>query len=95
MLTSVLMLCAVSWISLRIYMVIIFTRTKQDAQDISEKLMREGYRVSPLHGDMDQKDAYPKSMGSFQTSSIPGYRSYRYVAARGIDVNDITHVINL
>src|SRR5690606_29262254 len=34
---------------------IIFTRTKQDAQDVSEKLMREGYEVSPLHGDMDQK----------------------------------------
>jgi ATP-dependent RNA helicase DeaD len=34
---------------------IIFVRTRQDCQDISEKLMRQGYHVSPLHGDMDQK----------------------------------------
>ena len=33
---------------------IIFTRTKQDAQEVSEKLMKMGYHVSPLHGDMDQ-----------------------------------------
>jgi len=34
---------------------VIFTRTKQDAQEVSEKLMKMGYQVSPLHGDMDQK----------------------------------------
>src|SRR5690625_6040052 len=33
---------------------IIFTRTKQDAQEDAEKLSREGYQASPLHGDMDQ-----------------------------------------
>ncbi len=71
---------------------IIFTRTKQDAQDISEKLMREGYAVSPLHGDMDQK-MRTKVMERFKRKSLQAIVATD-VAARGIDVNDITHVIN-
>lgn len=71
---------------------IIFTRTKQDAQDVSEKLIRRGYRVSALHGDMDQK-ARTRVMDKFK------HRQFQVivatdVAARGIDVNDISHVIN-
>lgn len=71
---------------------IIFTRTKQDAQDICEKLMREGYHVSPLHGDMDQK-MRTKVMDRFKRKQFQCIVATD-VAARGIDVNDITHVIN-
>ncbi len=71
---------------------IIFTRTKQDAQETSEKLMRMGYHVSPLHGDMDQK-MRSKVMERFKNKSLQAIVATD-VAARGIDVNDITHVIN-
>lgn len=71
---------------------IIFTRTKLDAQDISEKLGRRGINIGALHGDMDQK-ARTRVMDKFKK----GYFQIIVatdVAARGIDVNDITHVIN-
>lgn len=71
---------------------IIFTRTKQDAQETAEKLMRQGYHVSPLHGDMDQK-MRSKVMERFKNRSLQAIVATD-VAARGIDVNDITHVIN-
>ncbi|HTO14335.1 MAG TPA: DEAD/DEAH box helicase [Edaphocola sp.] len=71
---------------------IIFTRTKIDAQEISEKLMREGYHVAPLHGDMDQK-MRTKVMDRFKKGNLQAIIATD-VAARGIDVNDITHVIN-
>ncbi|MDR3680493.1 MAG: DEAD/DEAH box helicase [Flavipsychrobacter sp.] len=71
---------------------IIFTRTKQDCQDISEKLMRQGYHVSPLHGDMDQK-MRSKVLERFKNKSLQAIVATD-VAARGLDVNDITHVIN-
>ena len=71
---------------------IIFTRTRQDCQDISEKLMKQGYHVSPLHGDMDQK-ARTKVLERFKNKQLQAIVATD-VAARGIDVNDITHVIN-
>ena len=71
---------------------IIFTRTKQDAQEVSEKLMKMGYHVSPLHGDMDQK-MRTKVMDRFKSKQLQAIVATD-VAARGIDVNDITHVIN-
>jgi ATP-dependent RNA helicase DeaD len=71
---------------------VIFTRTKQDAQEVSEKLMKMGYQVSPLHGDMDQK-MRSKVMERFKNKSLQCIVATD-VAARGIDVNDITHVIN-
>ncbi len=71
---------------------IIFTRTKQDAQEVSEKLMKMGYHVSPLHGDMDQK-MRSKVMERFKNKQLQAIVATD-VAARGIDVNDITHVIN-
>src|SRR5690606_7972454 len=70
---------------------IIFTRTKQDCQEIAEKLMKQGYHVSPLHGDMDQK-MRSKVMERFKNRSLQAIVATD-VAARGIDVNDITHVI--
>lgn len=71
---------------------IIFTRTKQDCQEIAEKLMKQGYHVSPLHGDMDQK-MRSKVLERFKNKSLQAIVATD-VAARGIDVNDITHVIN-
>lgn len=71
---------------------IIFVRTRQDCQDIAEKLMRQGYHVSPLHGDMDQK-MRSKVMERFKNKTLQAIVATD-VAARGIDVNDITHVIN-
>jgi ATP-dependent RNA helicase DeaD len=71
---------------------IIFTRTKQDCQEIAEKLMKQGYHVSPLHGDMDQK-MRSKVMERFKNKTLQAIVATD-VAARGIDVNDITHVIN-
>jgi ATP-dependent RNA helicase DeaD len=71
---------------------IIFTRTRQDCQDIAEKLMRQGYHVSPLHGDMDQK-MRTKVLERFKHKTLQAIVATD-VAARGIDVNDITHVIN-
>jgi ATP-dependent RNA helicase DeaD len=71
---------------------IIFVRTRQDCQDIADNLMKAGYHVSPLHGDMDQK-ARSKVMDRFKNRELQALVATD-VAARGIDVNDITHVIN-
>jgi ATP-dependent RNA helicase DeaD len=71
---------------------IIFTRTKVDAQQITEKLTREGYDIDTLHGDLTQaqRDAV---MGQFREKTLQLLIATD-VAARGIDVKDITHVIN-
>ncbi|MBN9297643.1 MAG: DEAD/DEAH box helicase [Filimonas sp.] len=71
---------------------IIFTRTKADAQDIAEKLTREGYDIDALHGDLTQGQR-DKVMGQFRDRSLQLLIATD-VAARGIDVKDITHVIN-
>jgi ATP-dependent RNA helicase DeaD len=71
---------------------IIFTRTKADAQDIAEKLVREGYDIDALHGDLTQVQR-DKVMGQFRDKSLHLLVATD-VAARGIDVNNISHVIN-
>lgn len=71
---------------------IIFTRTKMDAQNISEKLTREGYDIDALHGDLSQAQR-DKVMGQFRDKSLQLLIATD-VAARGIDVQGITHVIN-
>ncbi len=71
---------------------IIFTRTKADAQAITEKLTREGYDIDALHGDLTQQQR-DKVMGEFRERSLQLLIATD-VAARGIDVKDITHVIN-
>ena len=71
---------------------IIFTRTKIDAQDIAEKLIRDGYDIDALHGDLTQVQR-DKVMGQFRDRSLQLLVATD-VAARGIDVNNITHVIN-
>jgi ATP-dependent RNA helicase DeaD len=71
---------------------IIFTRTKADAQNIAEKLTREGYDIDALHGDLTQQQR-DKVMGEFREKALQLLIATD-VAARGIDVKDITHVIN-
>ncbi len=71
---------------------IIFTRTKIDAQNIAEKLTREGYDIDALHGDLTQQQR-DKVMGEFREKSLQLLIATD-VAARGIDVVGITHVIN-
>ncbi|GAB3423219.1 DEAD/DEAH box helicase [Niabella aquatica] len=71
---------------------IIFTRTKADAQQITEQLIREGYDIDALHGDLTQTQR-DKVMGRFREKSLELLIATD-VAARGIDVQGITHVIN-
>lgn len=71
---------------------IIFTRTRLDAQNISEKLSKEGYDVEALHGDLTQQQR-DRVMHRFRNKDIQILIATD-VAARGIDVDDITHVIN-
>jgi ATP-dependent RNA helicase DeaD len=71
---------------------IIFTRTKADAQHIAEKLTREGYDIDALHGDLTQQQR-DKVMGEFRDKTLQLLIATD-VAARGIDVQGITHVIN-
>ncbi|GAB3362014.1 DEAD/DEAH box helicase [Arachidicoccus ginsenosidivorans] len=71
---------------------IIFTRTKADAQNIAEKLTREGYDIDALHGDLTQPQR-DRVMKQFRDRSLQLLIATD-VAARGIDVKEITHVIN-
>lgn len=70
----------------------IFCRTRADVNDVAEKLNSRGYRVEALHGEISQAQ---------RLRVINGFKKRRFslliatdVAARGIDVNDLTHVIN-
>ncbi|MES2880677.1 MAG: DEAD/DEAH box helicase, partial [Bacteroidota bacterium] len=71
---------------------IVFTRTKADAQEIAEKLTREGYDIDALHGDLTQQQRN-KVMDEFREKTLQILIATD-VAARGIDVVGITHVIN-
>jgi ATP-dependent RNA helicase DeaD len=71
---------------------IVFARTKVDTQEIAEKLTREGYDIDAIHGDLTQQQR-DKVMGLFRDKSIQLLIATD-VAARGIDVTGITHVIN-
>lgn len=71
---------------------IIFTRTKADAQEISERLSKAGYDIEALHGDLTQQQR-DKVMGRFRQKTLQLLIATD-VAARGIDVDGITHVIN-
>lgn len=71
---------------------IIFTRTKADAQSITESLIREGYDIEALHGDLTQVQR-DKVMARFREKNLQLLIATD-VAARGIDVKDISHVIN-
>ncbi|RUA32259.1 MAG: ATP-dependent helicase [Bacteroidetes bacterium] len=71
---------------------IIFCRTKRETQEISDQLMADGYNADCLHGDLSQaqRDAV---MGRYRKKNLQMLVATD-VAARGLDVNEITHVIN-
>ena len=72
--------------------VLIFTRTKQRAKRLAEQIERSGYKVTSLHGNRSQ---------SQRQSALSGFKGGKYqimvatdIAARGLDVESISHVIN-
>ncbi|CAA9326483.1 MAG: ATP-dependent RNA helicase [uncultured Nocardioidaceae bacterium] len=71
---------------------IVFTRTKRQAQRVADDLAERGFPSSPLHGDMAQV-AREKAMARFRDGTIDILVATD-VAARGIDVSAVTHVIN-
>lgn len=71
---------------------VIFCRTKRDTQAVAEKLIEDGYNAAALHGDLSQaqRDGVMKAFRGRQIQMLVATD----VAARGIDVDDVTHVIN-
>jgi superfamily II DNA/RNA helicase len=70
----------------------IFTRTKRTAQKVADELAERGFAVGAVHGDLGQV-AREKALKAFRTGGIDVLVATD-VAARGIDVDDVTHVIN-
>lgn len=70
----------------------IFTRTKRTAQKVADELAERGFKVGAVHGDLGQV-AREKALKAFRTGEIDVLVATD-VAARGIDIDDITHVIN-
>ncbi|AWH85887.1 ATP-dependent RNA helicase [Flavobacterium album] len=71
---------------------VVFCRTKRDTQAVAEKLIEDGYNAAALHGDLSQaqRDSVMKSFRNRQIQMLVATD----VAARGIDVDSITHVVN-
>ncbi|MFT3900733.1 MAG: DEAD/DEAH box helicase [Gordonia sp. (in: high G+C Gram-positive bacteria)] len=70
----------------------IFTRTKRTAQKVADDLADRGFAVGAVHGDLGQ-GAREKALASFRDGTIDVLVATD-VAARGIDIDDVTHVIN-
>lgn len=71
---------------------IVFCRTRQETKDVSEKLMQDGYNADALHGDLSQAQR-EYVMQKFRTRNLRLLVATD-VAARGLDVDDLTHIIN-
>jgi len=71
---------------------IIFCRTRRECQEVSEKLIADGYNADSLHGDLSQAQR-DSVMQKFRKKTIQMLVATD-VAARGLDVNNLTHVIN-
>jgi len=71
---------------------IVFCRTKIETQEIAESLIKDGYNADSLHGDLSQQQR-DKVMKRYRERNLQLLIATD-VAARGIDVNDVTHVIN-
>jgi len=71
---------------------IVFCRTRRETKEIANKLMQDGYSADALHGDLSQAQR-DDVMGRFRKRNIQILVATD-VAARGLDVNDLTHVIN-
>ena len=72
---------------------IVFCRTRRETQSIAEKLVNDGYRAEAIHGDLSQAQR-DDVMKRFRNKTL-NVMVATDVAARGIDVNDLTHVINV
>jgi len=70
----------------------IFTRTKRTAQKVADELAERGFQVGAVHGDLGQA-AREKALKAFRSGEVDVLVATD-VAARGIDIDDITHVIN-
>ncbi len=71
---------------------IVFCKTRMDVDDVASKLMARGMRAEGIHGDIEQKTR-EKVLARFKAKKIHILVATD-VAARGIDINDLTHVIN-
>lgn len=71
---------------------VVFTKTKRQASKVAEELIDRGFNAAALHGDMSQ-EARERSMAAFRAGKKDILVATE-VAARGIDVDDVTHVIN-
>ena len=71
---------------------IVFARTKRQAANVAQELAELGFRVGAVHGDMRQKDR-EESLSEFRRNETDVMVATD-VAARGIDIEDVTHVIN-
>lgn len=71
---------------------IVFCRTRRDTQEIADNLIRDGYNAEALHGDLSQQQR-DIVMKKFRDRVVPILVATD-VAARGLDVDDLTHVIN-
>lgn len=71
---------------------IVFCRTRAETKEIAEKLSAEGYNSDALHGDLSQQQR-EYTMSRFRSKTLQLLIATD-VAARGLDVNDLTHVIN-
>jgi len=71
---------------------IIFCRTRQETQEVANKLIQDGYNADALHGDLSQPQR-DQVMRKFRCKNLQLLVATD-VAARGLDVNDLTHVIN-
>ena len=71
---------------------IVFCRTRQETADIADQLGRDGYNAEPLHGDLTQQQR-DRVMQKFRRREVQMLVATD-VAARGLDVEDLTHIIN-
>jgi ATP-dependent RNA helicase DeaD len=71
---------------------IVFCRTRQETQEIADHLSRDGYNAEPLHGDLTQQQR-DRVMKKFRARELQMLVATD-VAARGLDVNDLTHIVN-
>lgn len=71
---------------------IVFCRTRIETQEVAEALMKDGYNAEPLHGDLSQIQR-DKVMAKFRIKNV-SLLVATDVAARGLDVDNLTHIIN-
>ncbi len=71
---------------------ILFCRTRRETQEVADKLIQDGYDADSLHGELSQSQR-DLVMGKFRNKNLQ-FLVATDVAARGLDIDDITHVIN-